>query len=228
MDRAPHQLVPTLCTCAETKLSGCLHGTHLGLPSSGRIHWCRRPDPKFRAARHALLVLRCMVCSTPQVTFILSKCAQARHRVPNYGASQGQCAAGGHVCTYVRTCVHTCERVDLVLPRALTVDGGHKAGQASDAIATHLRLAPVRVEDAHRVVDRRACSRKCEYDLPRTVESITSQARASILRGRRSLGRREVHQACHTPSPPIPKLRSHNSTACDGLSTGSSWLLLST
>ena len=46
----------------------------------------------------------------------------------------------------------TCQRVDLVLLCTSLVHIRHKAGKAADAVATHLRLTAIGVEDAHREV----------------------------------------------------------------------------
>mmetsp|Transcript_23508 Transcript_23508/g.65185 ORF Transcript_23508/g.65185 Transcript_23508/m.65185 type:complete len:248 (-) Transcript_23508:136-879(-) len=46
----------------------------------------------------------------------------------------------------------SCKRVHLVQGGRLTVQVGHEACQAANPVATHLWLAPVAVEDPHRVV----------------------------------------------------------------------------
>lgn len=48
--------------------------------------------------------------------------------------------------------MRTCKCMDLVLAAGLAVHVSNKAGEATDAVAAHLWLAAVAVEDAHREV----------------------------------------------------------------------------
>lgn len=84
--------------------------------------------------------------------------------------------------------VDTCKSVNTIRARLCSIDVCHKAREAPNAVAAHLWLAAIAVENAHAVVGVIAVGRQCKDDTVTTNAKVAVTQAHCLLLGDEWLG----------------------------------------